>query len=274
MPQSHLAKASRGRTNLDNWRKIPHSRWAFHNVRQVIPTAPIEPAARPSVLPSRPRDLSKVDVLDRHGHNQPVSSVMQQCHTDALLVMHQGHIVEERYFRGMRPQDPHILMSVSKSVTAAVAGIMMDRGQLDAEQAVGHYMPQLNDSGFADATVQQLLDMRTGLAFDEDYLVTEGIMIEYREACAWNSPTVANPETNAQQGLHGFLTRLRKGPASWRGVSIHVSEFGFIGVAAGDRCWPAVPGLDERTVVAAHGRRAPGVRDSGSSGRASYCGRH
>ena len=61
-------------------------------------------------------------------------------------------------------------MSVSKSVVGCVAGALVDRNLLDTDQPVTEYVPELAASGYADATVRHVLDMRSGVRFREDYL--------------------------------------------------------------------------------------------------------
>ena len=91
--------------------------------------------------------------------------MLAQTYTDGFLVLHRGQIVAERYFNGMAPEVPHLLMSVSKSMTAAVAGALAGRGALEVSAQLDQIVPELADTSFAGATVQQLLDMRTGTRF-------------------------------------------------------------------------------------------------------------
>ena len=88
--------------------------------------------------------------------------------TDAVVVLHDGRIVFESYFNGMRG-DPHLLMSVTKSVVGCVAGILVEQGLLDPDQPATAYVPEVAGSGYDGATVRHLLDMRTGVAFREEY---------------------------------------------------------------------------------------------------------
>ena len=67
----------------------------------------------------------------------------------------------------MTSSTPHILMSVSKSLTAIVAGILIEQGKLAPEQKVASIIPKLKESVYSDATVRHVLDMRVGLDFDE-----------------------------------------------------------------------------------------------------------
>ena len=64
----------------------------------------------------------------------------------------------------------HILRSVSKTLLALHAGQLAARGQLDVDSPVTRYVPEARGTGFDGASVRQLLDMRVGLDFAEDYL--------------------------------------------------------------------------------------------------------
>ena len=46
-------------------------------------------------------------------------------------------------------------------------------------------MPEIANSAYGDVTVRHLLDMTVGIAFDEDYTATEGLIVRYREVVGW-----------------------------------------------------------------------------------------
>jgi len=98
-----------------------------------------------------------------------VEELLDETETDGFLVLRQGRIVAEHYFNGMAPDTPHILMSVSKSITAAVTGCLVERGLLDVEARITDLIPELDGTVFTGATARHLLDMRAGVEFDEDY---------------------------------------------------------------------------------------------------------
>ena len=159
------------RVSLATWQHAPNIRWAFQHLREVIPTQPI-PAdpARVRVLPTAPdpRVLrTRVHRLD--GAIASAGHVFADTWTDALLVVHDGALMHEEYLAGMTPATPHLLMSVSKSIVGCVAGILSDRGRLDPRAPVTDYVPEAAGSGYDGATVRDLLDMRTAVAFREEY---------------------------------------------------------------------------------------------------------
>jgi CubicO group peptidase (beta-lactamase class C family) len=89
--------------------------------------------------------------------------------TDGVIVVHQGEVVLEEYRRGMQGDDVHLLQSVSKSITGALTGVLVDRRMLAVEDLVTDHVPELRETSFAGATVRHLLDMRAGTRFDETY---------------------------------------------------------------------------------------------------------
>ncbi|MFQ5566992.1 MAG: serine hydrolase domain-containing protein [Paracoccaceae bacterium] len=177
--------APEGRVTLANWRKPPYNRWAFQHVRELVPSAEIanDPGAV-RTLPPVPVKLSQVSLRDE-GKTISFKAFLEKTQTDALVVLHHGRLVFEHYANSMTRETPHILMSVSKSVLGLVAGILAGRGELDPEAEVAAYVPEVKGTAYAGARLRDLLDMRAGVLFDEDYLATGGPIIEYRKATLW-----------------------------------------------------------------------------------------
>lgn len=195
---------------LANWRTGPFNKWAFHHVRDIVPSADI-PNASDNVwqLESRPGDLSSLDV-EHDGIRYSVDKLLDATDTDGLAILHRGKVIFERYANGMSAGTPHILMSVSKSMTALVAGILVGKGVLNPEQSIVSIIPELRGSVYSDARVRHVLDMRVGLSFDENYLATSGPIVEYRKSTGWNP--LGRGESPSD--LRSFLTGLtdREGP--------------------------------------------------------------
>ena len=157
---------------LQNWQQPPFNRWAFQHVRELIPTARVARAEGPAwELPrdDLDLDLGRISVTTEHFGELAVDELLERTCTDGFLVIHRGAIVTERYFNGLRPAVPHLLMSVSKSVTGVIAGALAGSGLLDVTAPVEALVPELAGTAFAGARVQHLLDMRAGIRFREDY---------------------------------------------------------------------------------------------------------
>jgi hypothetical protein len=89
--------------------------------------------------------------------------------TDGIVVLHRGRIVYERCFGALKEGGQHIAQSVTKSFFGTIGQILVAEGRLDENAPVSKYVPELKDSAFGDATIRQLLDMRTGLRYSEAY---------------------------------------------------------------------------------------------------------
>lgn len=173
------------RVTLANWQQPPYNRWAFQHVRDLIPTARIRRGDGPVWrLPRDGRDLSSIR-FRTGAREMTVEQLLAQTWTDGFLVLHRGRIVTERYFNGMTPDTPHLLMSVSKSVTSTIAGILVGRGALDVSSGVTDLVPELAGTSFNGATVQHLLDMRSGTKFDETYDDPEADVRVYEQVYLW-----------------------------------------------------------------------------------------
>jgi CubicO group peptidase (beta-lactamase class C family) len=175
---------------LANWQDPPFNRWAFQHIRELIPTARISRGpGRPLHLPRAERDISGL-VFRSAGRDLTVADMLAETFTDGFLVLHRGTIICEQYFNGMTPDTPHLLMSVSKSMVGAVAGILAGRGVLDVSAPVEKIVPELAGTSFEGATVQHLLDMRAGTHFDESYDNLESDVRTYERVYLWR-PDIA-----------------------------------------------------------------------------------
>ena len=154
---------------LENWQTEPWNRWSLQHVRQLIPSARISRGRGPvRELPAAPADLDGLTFQTSRGQ-RTLAALLAQSYIDGFIVLHRGRIVTEQYFNSMERDTPHLLQSISKSVTGALAGILAGAGQLATEAPVTAYVPELGGTSFEGVTVRHLLDMSAGTRFSEDY---------------------------------------------------------------------------------------------------------
>jgi CubicO group peptidase (beta-lactamase class C family) len=171
----------RGGATSENWIVGPHNRWGFLHVRELARTARIR-GCRDSVepLPRRPHDLSGLR-FEHGGRTWTLAEALDATYTDGLMVVHDGDVVFEHFGGLMRPTDTHLLMSVSKSVTSTLAGVLVGQGAIDTRGFVPDYVNELHGTSWEGCTIQHLLDMRAGTRFDEDDYSnpdSDGVLIE------------------------------------------------------------------------------------------------
>ena len=89
----------------------------------------------------------------------------------ALVVLKKGEIVYENYFQGTTASDRRISWSVAKSYLSALVGILLADGSIDSlDDPVTKYAPELAGGAYDGATLLNVLQMSSGVTFDEDYL--------------------------------------------------------------------------------------------------------
>ena len=193
---------------LDNWRKYPFNSWSFVNVRNLIPTSPIYNNPDKKVILQK--QLIDIDdlVIDHKNTSYKLKEIFKICDTDAFLVMHKGKIKFEFYDKFTRFNTPHIIFSVSKSLTSLLTGILVEKKVININNYISHILPETKGTAYEDATVRNVLDMSIASGFIEDYTGQAEIFKKYRSSTGWDLP-----ETNSKQtvkGLHDFLSSMPK----------------------------------------------------------------
>ena len=197
----------RADVGLHNWRERPYSAWAFQNVGEIVNSATVTAGNN-----TESRDRASPDGLESETvcpgtGRETIEEFLTRSHTESLVVTRSGQCVMDWHARHTMPALPHILFSISKSITGLLAGILEDQGLLDPSRTVAHYVPEAAPSGYGDCPLQYVLDMRVSLDFIEDYLDTTGGYARYRRATGWNPSEPGQPV----EGLERFLFSLAKG---------------------------------------------------------------
>lgn len=193
---------------LANWRTAPFSTQSFHRVEEIIPVSLINASGRTCNFSTDSQSIDTIVFEDQHGQERQLAEVLDSTATRGLVVLRGGRVVAERYLHGYDGASPHILFSVSKSLTGALTGILVDQGRLDPDSPVARYIPEVSNSAYGDCTVRHVLDMTVSSSFSEAYLDKKGEFAHYRRAMLWNP---AEPGEDPGT-LHDFLTTLRPAP--------------------------------------------------------------
>lgn len=100
-----------------------------------------------------------------------LDSMLTQTNTNAFLVIKNDSIIYEHFAENTDAQTLHPSFSVAKSYVGTLTGVAIDKGIIhSANDLVIKYIPELekNDVRFRKLTIQHVLDMRSGVDFDED----------------------------------------------------------------------------------------------------------
>ena len=223
------------RPTLDNWDLPPFNRWSFQHVREVLPTAPVRRGATVRTLPREEQALDELSVTDMTGQTVPLLALLRQSYADGIMVLHRGRIAYERYFNDMRPETLHLSQSVGKSFVSTLIGQLWGQGLLDLERPVSHYVPELAACGYRDALLWQVLDMRSGVKFnEEDYADTNAEIGKLDRTSGWKPLRADDPasvieliQSLSQDQPHG-------GPFVYRSIETEVLGW-IVARVAGER---------------------------------------
>lgn len=189
---------------LADWREYPASRYSFRHVSEFVPVAMIAGSGAPEEASPGPAALETLVLGDRDGGKVTALAHMRRSHADHVVVMRDGAVVAEWWDDAVDPALPHLVFSISKSITGLLAGVATGEGALDPDAPVTSYTPSMAGSTYRSARVRDLLDMTVDLDFDEEYLDDGGAFDRYRRAMLWNPERPGTtPET-----MEGFLATL------------------------------------------------------------------
>lgn len=152
--------------------QFPALRWSTAHMRQFMPTTNVSRGLGNAVPLSKAlrKEIDQVKFIPL-GENKSITweESLQKVYADGVVIMQHGKIVYEKYFGALKPDGQHAAMSVTKSVTGTLGIILAKEGLIDTTKLVSHYIPELANSAFGDATVREVMDMTTALKFSEDY---------------------------------------------------------------------------------------------------------
>lgn len=99
-----------------------------------------------------------------------VDAYMKEQRHVAVVVLHNGKVRLERYGLEFEDDGRWTSFSVAKSLTSTLVGIAVQEGDIESLQdPVSKYIQGLENSAYDDVTIEQLLTMSSGVAWDETY---------------------------------------------------------------------------------------------------------
>jgi CubicO group peptidase (beta-lactamase class C family) len=190
-----------------NYFSFPKLRWSVCHLREFLPTEEVSRGIGAPVPLEYDLDETAIDALTFEPMGSDEETTWKESlsanYTDGMLVLHKGKIVYERYFGCLDEAGKHGAMSMTKSLTGLLAEILVAEGVLDDTAMVSSIIPELSDSAFGNATVRQVMDMTTGLAYSEDYADPNADIWKYSAAA---SPL---PKPADYQGPNGYFEYLQ-----------------------------------------------------------------
>lgn len=142
----------------------------FRRAYEIFPSTTMPASTRPYRFPEgAPIELPKR--FTYKGEDRDVETFLAETDTSALLVLRGGELRYERYFAPGGPDVHWISWSVAKSFISALVGIAVHEGHIRSiEEPISDYVPALRGSGYEGVRIKDVLQMSSGVRWDETYL--------------------------------------------------------------------------------------------------------
>jgi CubicO group peptidase (beta-lactamase class C family) len=175
------------------WNSAPYRRHGFHNLHRL--SRYVQSFRAGAVHELRPAsDLAIAQRAD-------VARLTALPWFSGMVVAEGGRILYERYAPDFPADQPHAIMSISKTVMNLVIGQLRDAGLLDLQQKAGEILPWLGP-GYAGARMQEILNMDVLNGYDEDYHNPNTMAFLHEAATGMRLPP--GPEQDCKDFLAGI----------------------------------------------------------------------
>ncbi|WP_422177084.1 serine hydrolase domain-containing protein [Aestuariivita sp.] len=138
-----------------------------------------------TALPQATGSLNAFGYRGADGAPTTFGQMLEETYTDAMFVWKNGQCLHESYHNAMSPQTLHLLQSVSKSITATAAACLFAERMMDPSAPITDYLPELGKTAWNGASVQHVLDMTSGMAFNETYEARDSDVGKMDFAARW-----------------------------------------------------------------------------------------
>ncbi|GLQ19182.1 serine hydrolase domain-containing protein [Algimonas porphyrae] len=111
------------------------------------------------------------EMVDIAGTERPLADVLEELDTTALVIIRDGQLIHESYYRDTRADDRRISWSVAKSFMSGLYGKALETGDIASlDDEITQYVPDLKGTAYEGATLRNILNMSSGIRYNEDYL--------------------------------------------------------------------------------------------------------
>ena len=142
----------------------------FINMKEFFPTStPIKASEDPYIFKKRDNFIMP-DTYEFEGEEKQIIESIDYFNTDGLMILKDGEVQYENYWNENKETSRHIIWSVSKSFLSALVGIALDEGLIeDINDPIIKYLKDFKDTGYEGVSIKNLLQMSSGIEFNEDY---------------------------------------------------------------------------------------------------------
>lgn len=195
IPSDRAPELVVGESGRPGWNQPDLRRHAFHHMPEVF---------RYTLGIRAPEALRLTKAVDRRIGDLPsVRRLTGTAYFSGMVAVRGGDVLFERYAGDFGPRQPHSIQSITKTTMNLVFGRLVERGLVDLGRPVSHYLPDIG-SGYAAATVQDVLDMSVINDYSEDYGDPYATVFLHETAMGWRLPRTGEPELTTREYVRGI----------------------------------------------------------------------
>lgn len=165
-----------GRVSAENWDTGENRRYALHNFQKVV-------RYTLGVRPTTIRKLKKSQDLSI-GDLPEVNYLTSSTSFSGIVIIKGDTIVYEKYAPDFGPDQQHSCQSSTKTINNLLVGKLVTEGKLDLSKKIKSFYPDMG-SGYAEATVQQVLDMDVVNDYTEGYGDPDSPIRSHESVSGW-----------------------------------------------------------------------------------------
>jgi len=140
----------------------------FSNMKGAFAYAPIVENGEVEPWGTALKSLPKT--YPQAGKEKSTNLWLDESKTTSFMVVQDGLVTYESYYLDTKPDDLRISWSIAKSFLSAAFGVAVQEGLININDPVDKYVPALKKSAYNGVTVRNVLNMSSGVKFDENYL--------------------------------------------------------------------------------------------------------
>ena len=138
-----------------------------------------------------------------------VKKVISHKYFCSLLVGKDQEILFEKYASDFTEKTPQTIMSITKMFVNIFIGELLEKKLIDLNKKISHYLPNIG-SGYASATIQDVLDMNIVNSYSEDYTDPYTSSFMHEPVCGWRLPSDLNDKMGQEEFLNSIQANEKK----------------------------------------------------------------
>ena len=190
----------------------------FVNMDKIFPSRNIKASDKPKSIKRNIKTLP--ETFSFEGQTKNLQEYLDYFWSDGMIVIHKDEIVYENYWLGNNESKKHISWSVAKSFISALVGIAFEEGLIDSlEDPITKYLDDFEKTGYDNVSIKDILQMSTGVLFNEDYADYSSDINRFGRAIATGT---------SMRDFSKTLTREKEPGTYMHYVSINTQVLGFL----------------------------------------------